>query len=124
MKVKGPFFVLVLVLALSAALQGVNHARLASLTSPSPLSTESPLPDYMQPKIFIGADGVNRITARELHRVAELGLVEIVDSRSNLSYRQKHIEGAISIPFNEVQQQTRAAITKLARRKLIVTYCT
>ena len=70
--------------------------------------------------LFMGSDGVQRITAQGLHELWEKGNVLVVDTRDENSYKSNHIKGAISIPSNQVL----ARINEFPHDKMIVTYCT
>jgi 3-mercaptopyruvate sulfurtransferase SseA len=64
---------------------------------------------------------VPRIRAQELKALLEGGeAVVIVDTRSRESYEQRHVPGAISIPFPD----TEARQGELPRDTKIVLYCT
>jgi predicted sulfurtransferase len=66
------------------------------------------------------ADEARRITAEELHDLWEKGEVLIIDTRSEASYKESHIKGAILVPAGEVPTK----IEELPRDKMIVAYCT
>jgi hydroxyacylglutathione hydrolase len=66
------------------------------------------------------ADNAPRITAEELHELWEKGKVLIIDTRTEPSYKEGHIKGAILIPAGEIL----AKVDELPRDKKIVTYCT
>jgi|GraSoiStandDraft_48_1057284.scaffolds.fasta_scaffold315395_2 predicted sulfurtransferase len=81
-------------------------------------SNEAP---KLQPAdLFMGSDGVQRITAEGLHGLWAKGDVLVVDTRDENSYKSNHIKGAISIPSNQVL----ARINEFPHDKMIVTYCT
>lgn len=65
------------------------------------------------------ADGVRRITIKDLEEVRRKGNVFIVDVRNQASYDQGHIPGAKLIPLGEVPNR----INEFPRDKPIVTYC-
>jgi predicted sulfurtransferase len=81
-------------------------------------STES---TKLQPSdLFLGSDGVQRITPQGLHELWSKGNVLVVDTRDENAYKTNHIKGAISIPSNQVLPR----IEEFPHDKMIVTYCT
>ena len=66
------------------------------------------------------ADNARRITAEELYKLWEKGDVLIIDTRTEPSYKESHIKGAILIPAGDVL----AKADELPRDKMIVAYCT
>src|SRR5918912_3348651 len=48
-------------------------------------------------------DGVELLTARELHERLEQGKVVVLDVRPEAEYRAGHIEGAVSAPLDELE---------------------
>jgi 3-mercaptopyruvate sulfurtransferase SseA len=47
-------------------------------------------------------DGIRRVSAQELKAMVDAGEAIVVDSRAAQSYKEKHIAGAISIPWNQM----------------------
>lgn len=82
---------------------------------------ESRLPDLEQiTRLFLeereGLDAVDRHT---LLRLAREGAVTVLDVRPVEEYRAGHIQGAISIPLNELESR----LSELPRDQEIVAYC-
>lgn len=65
------------------------------------------------------ADGVRRITTKELNDLMKKNEVFIVDVRNEASFNAGHIPGAKLIPSSEILNH----INELPKNKLIVTYC-
>ena len=66
------------------------------------------------------SDGARRITADELHKLWEKNDVVVIDTRPELSYKQEHIKGSISMPTGTLTEH----ISELPKNKLIAAYCT
>jgi 3-mercaptopyruvate sulfurtransferase SseA len=66
------------------------------------------------------ADTARRITVEELHKLYEKGEVVIIDTRSEMAYKESRIKGAILVPVGDVA----AKADELPRNKMIVAYCT
>jgi hypothetical protein len=58
-----------------------------------------------QPTLETPDDGIRRVSAAELKAMVDAGEAIIVDSRPVKSYNEKHIAGAISIPYDQVTQR-------------------
>jgi rhodanese-related sulfurtransferase len=56
----------------------------------------------------------------ELHSLYEKGEVLIIDTRSEIAFKESRIKGAILVPVGDVA----AKADELPRNKMIVTYCT
>ena len=65
------------------------------------------------------ADGVRRITTVELRNALDKGEAVVVDVRNDTTYKLGHVQGAMLIPFGEID----ARASELPKDKLIVTYC-
>jgi len=78
---------------------------------PSGQATQSPAPP---------ADTARRITAEEAYKLYEKGNILVIDTRTEVAYKESRIKGAILVPVNEVA----AKADDLPRDKMIVTYCT
>ena len=66
-------------------------------------------------------DEVPRTTTQQIQERIEQGEeILIVDSRSKASYDDRHIQGAISVPVDEVSER----LDELPKDKEIVFYCT
>jgi hypothetical protein len=65
------------------------------------------------------ADGVRRVTVRELSEALGKGEAVAVDVRGSVDYDLGHIRGARSVPLGLVAAQAK----ELPRDRLIVTYC-
>jgi hypothetical protein len=68
----------------------------------------------------VHADGVRRLSVEELRKLVAAGEVVLYDTRSKMQYDEEHIEGARSMPQNEVE----ARAGELPRDKTLVFYCT
>ena len=66
------------------------------------------------------ADDARRITAQELYELYQKDKVLIVDTRTEPSYKESHIKGAILIPAGDFANKA----DELPRDKMIVAYCT
>ena len=66
------------------------------------------------------ADTAPRISVEELHKLYEKGDVLIIDTRSEIAFKESRIKGAILVPVSDVA----AKADELPRNKMIVTYCT
>jgi 3-mercaptopyruvate sulfurtransferase SseA len=80
-----------------------------------PLITPSPTPTGDQPT---KAD-VPRIGAAEARLAADAGEAILVDVRSQTTYEQGHIAGALSMPAQEVARRS----TELPTEKTVIFYC-
>lgn len=65
-------------------------------------------------------DGVPRITVSEARQAAESGRAVIVDVRSEQSFAESRIPGAINIPLDQFSQR----IGELPEGRQVITYCT
>lgn len=65
------------------------------------------------------ADGVRRVTVRELKDLVDKNEAVVIDVRTDASYNMGHIKGSKLIPEAEVADRR----DELPRNKLIVTYC-
>lgn len=65
------------------------------------------------------ADGVRRVTVKELKDLLDKNEAMVVDVRTQASYDVGHIKGSKLIPEAEVANRR----DELPRNKLIVTYC-
>jgi len=66
------------------------------------------------------ADEARRITAQELYELYQKDKVLIIDTRTEPSYKESHIKGAILIPAGDFPSKA----DQLPRDKMIVAYCT
>ena len=98
-----------------AVLAGCNSKESALSQTQNPSVQNSPAPPQSSP-----ADNARRITAEELYKLWEKGDVLIIDTRTEPSYKESHIKGAILIPAGDVL----AKADELPRDKMIVAYCT
>ena len=64
-------------------------------------------------------DGVELLSARELHERLEQGKVVVLDVRPEAEYRAGHIRGAISAPLEELE----SIAPTLPKRREVVAYC-
>jgi hypothetical protein len=60
-----------------------------------------------------------RISVEELKKLMDAGSVLLIDVRSEAIYGMRHIAGAVSAPFEDIERQARI----LPKDKLIVAYC-
>jgi rhodanese-related sulfurtransferase len=88
------------------ALQRTAEVRLAEL--------DGVARDYL-----VGRDDFEPIDRAELQRRLRAGTVALIDVRPVEEYRQAHIDGAISVPLDEVPAWARTA----PKRKQVVAYC-
>jgi 3-mercaptopyruvate sulfurtransferase SseA len=65
------------------------------------------------------SDDVRRITPDEVRALLKQNKAIIVDVRGKESYDGGHIKGALSIPFNEIEERSK----ELPHNKTIVAYC-
>ena len=68
----------------------------------------------------VHADGVRRLGVEELRKMVAAGEVVLYDTRSKMQYDEEHIQGARSMPQNEVE----ARAGEFPRDKTLVFYCT
>lgn len=64
-------------------------------------------------------DDVREVTAEELATLIEMGDVTVIDVRPRKEYEQGHVEGARSLPINELPER----IHELAQERNVVAYC-
>src|ERR671930_411273 len=64
-------------------------------------------------------DGVEVLTAHELHARLEEGKVVVLDVRPEAEYRAGHISGAASAPLERLE----AIVPELPKRREVVAYC-
>ena len=64
-------------------------------------------------------DDARRITADEVRALLKQNKAVIVDVRGKEAYNAGHIKGALSIPFNEIEERSK----ELPHNKTIVAYC-
>ena len=82
----------------------------AAVPSASLGPLDTPTPDPNEPP---------RITVEELQKLMDANSVLLIDVRSKLIYEQTHIQGAVSAPFEEIEQQAKI----LPKDRLVVAYC-
>ena len=68
----------------------------------------------------VHADGVRRVTVAELQSMLEGGRTVVYDTRAKTAYDAEHIQGALSMPFDEVSKRA----GELPKDKTLVFYCT
>ena len=68
----------------------------------------------------VNADGVRRVTVAELQAMLKEGSAAIYDTRAKPSYDAEHIQGSLSMPFDEVEKRS----GELPKNKTLVFYCT
>ncbi len=88
------------------ALRHTAEARLAEL-------------DEVARDYLVGRDDFEPIDRVELRRRLRAGTVTLIDVRPADEYRQAHLDGAISVPLDELGAWARTA----PKRKLVVAYC-
>jgi len=88
------------------ALRATAEARLAEL-------------DSVAREYLVGRDDFEPIGRAELVRRLRAGTVTLIDVRPPEEYRQGHIEGAISVPLEDLPTWARTA----PKRKQVVAYC-
>jgi len=72
-----------------------------------------------QPVATPQADGVRRVTVKELKQMLDDNEAVVIDVRNEASYNMGHIKGSKLIPEAEVANRR----DELPKNKLIVTYC-
>jgi hypothetical protein len=82
--------------------------------------TQRPTGQASQAPVATPADTAPRISAEEAHKLFEKGEVLIIDTRSEIAFKESRIKGAILVPVGDVA----AKADELPRNKMIVTYCT
>jgi len=92
--------------ALWRALRATGESQLAEL--------DQVARDYLD-----GRDDFQPIGRKELLRGLKEGRVVLIDVRPREEYEAQHIEGAVSVPLDEVERFARSA----PRRKQVVAYC-
>jgi rhodanese-related sulfurtransferase len=88
------------------ALRQTAEARLAEL-------------DEVAREYLIGRDDFEPIERAELVRRLRAGTVTLIDVRPVEEYEQAHIEGAVSVPLDELPRWARSA----PKKKQVVAYC-
>jgi 3-mercaptopyruvate sulfurtransferase SseA len=68
----------------------------------------------------VHADGVRRVTVAQLQAMLKEGGTVIYDTRSKSAYDAEHIQGALSMPYDEVMNRA----GELPKDKTLVFYCT
>jgi hypothetical protein len=68
----------------------------------------------------IHADGVRRVTVAEVQAMLKDGSAVIYDTRAKTAYDAEHIQGALSMPYDEVAKR----VGELPKDKTLVFYCT
>jgi rhodanese-related sulfurtransferase len=94
------------VIALVRSMQAVGEKRLAEVSALTR--------DYFEER---GA--LEPIDGGELKRRMREGAVTLIDVRPRKEFEAAHIEGAISVPVDELPQR----LAELAKRKTVVAYC-
>jgi 3-mercaptopyruvate sulfurtransferase SseA len=106
-------FLIALSLIGALTLLACNSAEQNASQTPTP--RVSPQPSTKT----VNADGVRRITVTELQQLLAKNEAFVVDVRTDYSFNEGHIRGAILIPHDEIQKR----VADLPHNKLIVTYC-
>ncbi len=114
-------------LAASAALLGACKAtdtagNMSAATAASK-SGEKPAPAAQSAATGtteVHADGIRRVNAAQLLAMVERGGVVIYDTRTKASYEHEHIQGALSMPHDEVASR----VAEFPKDKTLVFYCT
>jgi rhodanese-related sulfurtransferase len=70
-----------------------------------------------------GLASIRRITPEEAWSLTSEGKAVLVDTRPGSYYGEAHAGGAISMPFEDIRRDPRAAIDALPSDQLIVLYC-
>jgi|SRR5882724_9101757 len=103
-------FVLIVAIGILAGCAS-RDGTVSQTQRPSPQSSQSPSPP---------ADNARRITAADAYKLYEKGNVVVIDTRTEVAYKESHIKGAILMPVNEVA----AKANELPHDKFILAYCT
>lgn len=114
------FIPLVLALAAAAALLGACKATdtAGNLSAGAPKAGgKSNAPTGTTE---VHADGVRRVTVAELQAMLKDGNVVIYDTRPKAAYDAEHIQGALSLPLEEVTSRA----GELPKERTLVFYCT
>ena len=133
MKARNRFLALTAIVAMSISM-GCSASHRVSVPTVALVQTATPLPTATAEQTatplatvspfrsqVLTADEVPRITPQELKAALDEGAtVLIVDVRSREAFKEKHIEGAISVPLAEVEQR----LAELPQSVDIVMYCT
>ena len=78
-----------------------------------PTSATPPTEDYPD-------DGIPRVSVGDAKAAFDLKQAVFIDVRSEASYQQQHIPGALSIPWQELE----SSLDELDPQQWIITYCT
>ncbi len=103
-------FVLIVAIGILAGCTS-RDGTVSQTQRPSGQSSQSPSPP---------ADNARRITAADAYKLYEKGNVVVIDTRTEVAYKESHIKGAILMPVNEVA----AKANELPHDKFILAYCT
>lgn len=105
------FAVTILAVAVLTACNSAEWKK-ASVSPVAPNGTQ-------QPAATPHADGVRRVTVKELKQMLDDNDAVVIDVRNEASYNMGHIKGSKLIPEAEVANRR----DELPKNKLIVTYC-
>jgi 3-mercaptopyruvate sulfurtransferase SseA len=114
------FIPLVLALAAAAALLGACKATdtAGNLSAVAPKAGGQPGAPTGTTEVH--ADGVRRVTVAELQAMLKDGSAVIYDTRAQAAYDAEHIQGARSMPYDQVANRA----GELPKDKTLVFYCT
>jgi 3-mercaptopyruvate sulfurtransferase SseA len=92
----------------------------AASETPAPPAVKTNAPAQTQPAAAPEpADGVKRVTVDDARAAVDKGTGVIIDVRSDDDYKKRHIKGALSIPYTEIE----ARMGELPKDKLAILYC-
>ena len=90
----------------SMTLRGLAESHLADL-------------ERVKARFFASADDLDAVTGKELLARVRRGEVVLLDVRPAEEYAAAHIDGAVSIPHDELKRR----IGELSKRRRVVAYC-
>ncbi|MBW1956749.1 MAG: rhodanese-like domain-containing protein [Deltaproteobacteria bacterium] len=94
---------------------GVNHWRSDGIPLVGNWSVKAQFSDAVGQSLVVGLE-----EARKLHETQK---AIFVDARSESLYREGHIQGALNIPWQEVDRYFVEVMERLDPEKTIITYC-
>jgi hypothetical protein len=96
--------------------------EIASLAAQPQSSLSDSVLSVIQPNEFteIPLPAISRVTLPDAKQAYDVSGAVFVDVRSNVSYADSHIKGALNIPLNDLPNQLKL----LDAKRWIITYCT
>ncbi len=106
---------------LASLILSVAIGIMAGCTSRDAIVSQAQRPsDQSSPSPANPADAARRITAADAYKLYQKGEVVVIDTRTEVAYKESHIKGAILVPVSEVA----AKANELPHDKFILAYCT